>query len=120
MVADRVVKKEDGEKLAKRPCGSFCPCLYYKMLERSDRELKHRATQQQNEPKFQIHDYIESKKHKSSCCGLRQKETQREREREKEREAVRPEPRFVFNLFQFSLLCMRQQLGCSVNAPPSS
>lgn len=36
----------------------------------SVRELKHRATQQPNEPKFQIHDYIESQKHKSGCCSL--------------------------------------------------
>lgn len=35
----------------------------------STRELKHRATQQPNEPKFQIHDYIESQKQKSGCCS---------------------------------------------------
>uniref|UniRef100_A0A671TUF0 RAB37, member RAS oncogene family n=1 Tax=Sparus aurata TaxID=8175 RepID=A0A671TUF0_SPAAU len=34
------------------------------------KELKHRVTQQPNEPKFQIHDYIESQKQKSGCCGL--------------------------------------------------
>lgn len=38
-------------------------------LARSARELKHRAAQQPNEPKFQIHDYIASEKQKSGCCG---------------------------------------------------
>lgn len=35
------------------------------------RELKHRAVhgQQPNEPKFQIHEYIESQKEKSGCCS---------------------------------------------------
>uniref|UniRef100_A0A8C5ENB4 Ras-related protein Rab-37 n=1 Tax=Gouania willdenowi TaxID=441366 RepID=A0A8C5ENB4_GOUWI len=32
------------------------------------KELKHRATQQPNEPRFQIQDYIEAQKHKSGCC----------------------------------------------------
>ncbi|XP_032394632.1 ras-related protein Rab-37 isoform X1 [Etheostoma spectabile] len=76
MVADRVVKKEDGEKLAKEYGVPFMETsaktgvnveLAFLAIAK---ELKHRATQQQNEPKFQIHDYIESKKHKSSCCGL--------------------------------------------------
>lgn len=42
------------------------PCISF-----SIRELKHRATQQPNEPKFQIHDYIESQKQTSGCCGLK-------------------------------------------------
>uniref|UniRef100_A0A9J8AT74 small monomeric GTPase n=2 Tax=Cyprinus carpio TaxID=7962 RepID=A0A9J8AT74_CYPCA len=33
------------------------------------RELKHRNIQQPHEPKFKIHDYIESEKQKSNCCG---------------------------------------------------
>lgn len=33
------------------------------------RELKHRAIQHPNEPKFQIHEYIEAQKEKSGCCS---------------------------------------------------
>lgn len=41
------------------------------LLSVSTRELKHRTTQQPNEPKFQIHEYIESQRQKSACCGLK-------------------------------------------------
>lgn len=34
------------------------------------RELKQRAVQPLDEPRFQIHDYIESQKKKSSCCAF--------------------------------------------------
>uniref|UniRef100_A0A7M4E2T7 small monomeric GTPase n=1 Tax=Crocodylus porosus TaxID=8502 RepID=A0A7M4E2T7_CROPO len=34
------------------------------------KELKERAVQQPDEPRFQIHDYIESQKKKSSCCAF--------------------------------------------------
>ncbi|XP_067472594.1 ras-related protein Rab-37-like isoform X3 [Thunnus thynnus] len=76
MAAERVVKTEDGEKLAKEYGVPFMETsaktgvnveLAFLAIAR---ELKHRATQQPNEPKFQIHDYIESQKHKSGCCGL--------------------------------------------------
>lgn len=43
--------------------------LHLSFSVRLTRELKHRATEQPNEPKFQIHDYIESQKQKSGCCG---------------------------------------------------
>ncbi|KAM8845406.1 ras-related protein Rab-37 [Spinachia spinachia] len=75
MAAERVVKTEDGEKLAKEYGVPFMEtsaktgvnvALAFLAVAK---ELKHRATQQQNEPKFQIHDYIESQKHKSGCCG---------------------------------------------------
>ncbi|KAF0025039.1 hypothetical protein F2P81_021920 [Scophthalmus maximus] len=33
------------------------------------KELKHRAVQHPNEPKFQIHEYIEAQKEKSGCCS---------------------------------------------------
>uniref|UniRef100_A0AAQ4RLD9 small monomeric GTPase n=1 Tax=Gasterosteus aculeatus aculeatus TaxID=481459 RepID=A0AAQ4RLD9_GASAC len=75
MAAERVVKTEDGEKLAKEYGVPFMETsaktgvnveLAFLAIAK---ELKHRATQQQNEPKFQIHDYIESQKHKSGCCG---------------------------------------------------
>ncbi|XP_063760517.1 ras-related protein Rab-37-like isoform X2 [Eleginops maclovinus] len=75
VAAERVVKTEDGEKLAKEYGVPFMETsaktgvnveLAFLAIAK---ELKHRATQQQNEPKFQIHDYIESQKHKSGCCG---------------------------------------------------
>uniref|UniRef100_A0A674JF29 Ras-related protein Rab-37 n=1 Tax=Terrapene triunguis TaxID=2587831 RepID=A0A674JF29_9SAUR len=34
------------------------------------KELKQRAVQQPDEPRFQIRDYIESQKKKSSCCSF--------------------------------------------------
>ncbi|KAH1182668.1 hypothetical protein KIL84_004160 [Mauremys mutica] len=34
------------------------------------KELKQRAVQQPDEPRFQIQDYIESQKKKSSCCSF--------------------------------------------------
>uniref|UniRef100_A0A672YQG2 small monomeric GTPase n=1 Tax=Sphaeramia orbicularis TaxID=375764 RepID=A0A672YQG2_9TELE len=76
MAAERVVKTEEGEKLAKEYGVPFMETsaktgvnveLAFHAIAK---ELKHRATQQPNEPKFQIHDYIESQKHKSGCCGL--------------------------------------------------
>lgn len=75
MAAERVVKTEDGEKLAKEYGVPFMETsaktgvnvdLAFHAI---GKELKHRATQQPNEPKFQIHDYIESQKHKTGCCG---------------------------------------------------
>lgn len=76
MAAERVVKTEDGEKLAKEYGVPFMETsaktgvnveLAFLAIAK---ELKHRATQQPNEPKFKIHDYIESQKHKSGCCSL--------------------------------------------------
>lgn len=32
------------------------------------REIKQRAVKQLDEPRFQIHDYIESEKRRSNCC----------------------------------------------------
>ncbi|XP_072882782.1 ras-related protein Rab-37-like isoform X3 [Hemitrygon akajei] len=34
------------------------------------KELKHRSANQPNEPKFHIHEYIESQKERSRCCGF--------------------------------------------------
>uniref|UniRef100_A0A3B5A320 small monomeric GTPase n=1 Tax=Stegastes partitus TaxID=144197 RepID=A0A3B5A320_9TELE len=76
MAAERVVKTEEGEKLAKEYGVPFMETsaktgvnvdLAFHAIAK---ELKHRATQQPNEPKFQIHDYIESQKRKTGCCGL--------------------------------------------------
>ncbi|XP_051243499.1 ras-related protein Rab-37 isoform X2 [Dicentrarchus labrax] len=76
VAAERVVKKEDGEKLAKEYGVPFMETSAKTGLNVElaflaiAKELKHRATQQPNDPKFQIHDYIESQKQKSGCCSL--------------------------------------------------
>ncbi|XP_067089444.1 ras-related protein Rab-37 [Osmerus mordax] len=76
MAAERVIKMEEGEKLAKEYGVPFMETsaktgvnveLAFLAVAK---ELKHRAAQQPNEPKFQIHDYIKSQKQGSSCCGL--------------------------------------------------
>uniref|UniRef100_A0A3B4ATN8 small monomeric GTPase n=1 Tax=Periophthalmus magnuspinnatus TaxID=409849 RepID=A0A3B4ATN8_9GOBI len=76
LAAERVVKTEEGEKLAKEYGVPFMETsaktgvnveLAFHAIAR---ELKHRAMQQPNDPKFHIHDYIESQKQKSGCCVL--------------------------------------------------
>lgn len=62
-----------------------------------NRELKHRAAQQPHEPKFQIHDYIESQKQKSKCCGplmwrLHLLITERERKRRTDKKVATTNP----------------------------
>ncbi|XP_051742152.1 ras-related protein Rab-37 isoform X2 [Ctenopharyngodon idella] len=75
MTAERVITHEEGEKLAKQYGVPFMETsaktgvnveLAFHAIAR---ELKHRNLQQPHEPKFKIHDYIESQKQKSSCCG---------------------------------------------------
>ncbi|XP_076844799.1 ras-related protein Rab-37 isoform X3 [Brachyhypopomus gauderio] len=75
MAAERVIKQEEGQKLAKEYGVPFMETsaktgvnveLAFHAIAR---ELKHRAAELPHEPKFQIHDYIESQKEKSSCCG---------------------------------------------------
>ncbi|XP_066560874.1 ras-related protein Rab-37 isoform X1 [Amia ocellicauda] len=76
MVGERVIKREEGEKLAREYGVPFMETsaktgvnveLAFLAVAK---ELKHRAVQQPNEPRFQIHDYIESQKKKTSCCGF--------------------------------------------------
>ncbi|TSK87541.1 Ras-related protein Rab-37 [Bagarius yarrelli] len=78
MAAERVIKPEEGQKLAKEYGVPFMETsaktginveLAFLAIARQVLELKHRAAQQPHEPKFQIHDYIESQKQKSNCCG---------------------------------------------------
>lgn len=75
MAGERVIKHEEGEKLAKEYGVPFMETsaktgvnveLAFLAVAK---ELKHRSAQQPNEPKFQIHDYIASEKQKSGCCG---------------------------------------------------
>ncbi|OXB68816.1 hypothetical protein ASZ78_002231 [Callipepla squamata] len=87
---DRVVKREDGEKLAK-----FCVLTLLKLcanvvlqeygvpfMETSAKsglnvdlaftaiakELKHRSMKLPNEPKFKLHDYVKKEVRGSGCC----------------------------------------------------
>uniref|UniRef100_H3B5H0 small monomeric GTPase n=1 Tax=Latimeria chalumnae TaxID=7897 RepID=H3B5H0_LATCH len=73
---ERVIKQEEGEKLAREYGVPFMETsaktgvnveLAFLAVAK---ELKHRAGRQPNEPKFRIHDYIESQKKKTSCCGF--------------------------------------------------
>ncbi|MFT7804252.1 ras-related protein Rab-37-like isoform X2 [Arapaima gigas] len=76
MVHERVIKQEEGQKLAREYGVPFMETsaktgvnveLAFLAVAK---ELKQRVCQQPNEPKFQIHDYIESQKQKSTCCGF--------------------------------------------------
>uniref|UniRef100_A0AAV2KH28 small monomeric GTPase n=1 Tax=Knipowitschia caucasica TaxID=637954 RepID=A0AAV2KH28_KNICA len=76
LAAERVVKTEEGEKLAKEYGVPFMETsaktgvnveLSFHAIAR---ELKHREMQQPNDPKFHIHDYIEAQKQKAGCCVL--------------------------------------------------
>ncbi|KAK7174229.1 hypothetical protein R3I93_001433 [Phoxinus phoxinus] len=76
MAAERVITHEEGEKLAKQYGVPFMETsaktgvnveLAFQAIAR---ELKHRNLQQPHEPKFKIHDYIDSQKQKSSCCRV--------------------------------------------------
>ncbi|XP_061740238.1 ras-related protein Rab-37-like isoform X2 [Nerophis ophidion] len=76
MAAERVVKTEDGEKLAKEYGVPFMETSAKTGINVElaflavAKELKHRHSQQPHEPKFQIQDYIQSHKHKTACCSL--------------------------------------------------
>ncbi|XP_025054988.1 ras-related protein Rab-37 isoform X1 [Alligator sinensis] len=74
--SERVVRTEDGETLAREYGVPFMETsaktgmnveLAFLAIAK---ELKERAVQQLDEPRFQIHDYIESQKKKSSCCAF--------------------------------------------------
>ncbi|XP_018617452.1 ras-related protein Rab-37 isoform X4 [Scleropages formosus] len=76
MVHERVIKQEEGQKLAREYGVPFMETsaktgvnveLAFLAVAK---ELKQRVSQQPNEPKFQIHEYIESQKQKSGCCGF--------------------------------------------------
>ncbi|KAK1163908.1 ras-related protein Rab-37-like isoform X1 [Acipenser oxyrinchus oxyrinchus] len=76
MSNERVIKREEGEKLAREYGVPFMETsaktgvnveLAFLAVAK---ELKHRCVQQPNEPSFHIHDYIESQKKKTSCCGF--------------------------------------------------
>lgn len=75
MSSDRAIKRDEGERLAREYSVPFMETsaktgvnveLAFTAVAK---ELKHRAVQHPNEPKFQIHEYIEAKKEKSGCCS---------------------------------------------------
>ncbi|XP_030362032.1 ras-related protein Rab-37 isoform X1 [Strigops habroptila] len=74
--SERAVRTEDGASLAREYGVPFMETsaktgmnveLAFLAIAK---ELKQRAVQPQDEPRFQIHDYIESQKKKSSCCAF--------------------------------------------------
>ncbi|XP_063208359.1 ras-related protein Rab-37 isoform X1 [Chroicocephalus ridibundus] len=74
--SERVVRTEDGASLAREYGVPFMETsaktgmnveLAFLAIAK---ELKQRAVQPSDEPRFQIHDYIESQKKKSSCCAF--------------------------------------------------
>uniref|UniRef100_A0A3Q3VJC2 RAB37, member RAS oncogene family n=1 Tax=Mola mola TaxID=94237 RepID=A0A3Q3VJC2_MOLML len=75
MSSDRAIRRDEGERLAKEYSVPFMETsaktgvnveLTFTAVAK---ELKHRAVQYPNEPKFQIHEYIEAQKGKSGCCS---------------------------------------------------
>ncbi|XP_030086523.1 ras-related protein Rab-37 isoform X3 [Serinus canaria] len=74
--SERAVRTEDGASLAREYGVPFMETsaktgmnveLAFLAIAK---ELKQRAVQPLDEPHFQIHDYIESQKQKSSCCAF--------------------------------------------------
>ncbi|XP_032067350.1 ras-related protein Rab-37 isoform X2 [Thamnophis elegans] len=74
MSSERVIRTEDGESLAREYGVPFMETsaktgmnveLAFLAIAK---ELKQRAVNQLDEPRFQIHDYIESEKRRSNCC----------------------------------------------------
>uniref|UniRef100_A0A3B3VX54 small monomeric GTPase n=1 Tax=Poecilia latipinna TaxID=48699 RepID=A0A3B3VX54_9TELE len=75
MSSERAIRRDEGERLAREYSVPFMETsaktgvnveLAFTAVAK---ELKHRAIQHPNEPKFQIHEYIESQKEKSGCCS---------------------------------------------------
>ncbi|XP_077184026.1 ras-related protein Rab-37 isoform X7 [Paroedura picta] len=74
--SERMIRTEDGESLAREYGVPFMETsaktgmnveLAFLAIAK---ELKQRAVQQPEEPRFQIHDYIESQKKRTSCCAF--------------------------------------------------
>ncbi|KFU93418.1 Ras-related protein Rab-37, partial [Chaetura pelagica] len=74
--SERAVRTEDGASLAREYGVPFMETsaktgmnveLAFLAIAK---ELKQRALQPPDEPRFQIHDYIESQKKKSACCAF--------------------------------------------------
>ncbi|XP_048467102.1 ras-related protein Rab-37 isoform X2 [Rhincodon typus] len=76
ITSERAIKREEGEKLAREYGVPFIETSAKTGINVElaflavAKELKHRSVNQPNEPKFRIHEYIESQREKSSCCGF--------------------------------------------------
>ncbi|XP_051888951.1 LOW QUALITY PROTEIN: ras-related protein Rab-37-like [Pristis pectinata] len=76
ITSERAIKREEGEKLAREYGVPFIETSAKTGINVElaflavAKELKHRSVNQPNEPKFQIHEYIESQREKSRCCGF--------------------------------------------------
>ncbi|NWQ83754.1 RAB37 protein, partial [Columbina picui] len=74
--SERAVRTEDGASLAREYGVPFMETSAKTGMNVElaflavAKELKQRAVQPLDEPRFQIHDYIESQKKKSSCCAF--------------------------------------------------
>uniref|UniRef100_A0AAY4A7Q4 Uncharacterized protein n=1 Tax=Denticeps clupeoides TaxID=299321 RepID=A0AAY4A7Q4_9TELE len=76
MISSRMVRRDEGERLAREYGVPFMETsaktgvnvdLVFKAVAK---ELKHRAAQLPNEPKFHIHEFIQTQKKESSCCSF--------------------------------------------------
>uniref|UniRef100_A0A8C4XAQ9 small monomeric GTPase n=1 Tax=Erpetoichthys calabaricus TaxID=27687 RepID=A0A8C4XAQ9_ERPCA len=71
---ERVVKREDGEKLAKEFGVPFMETSAKSGLNVElafmaiAKELKHRSMKTPNEPKFRLHEYVNKEMKSSGCC----------------------------------------------------
>ncbi|XP_069785398.1 ras-related protein Rab-37-like isoform X1 [Narcine bancroftii] len=76
ITSERAIKREDGEKLAREYGVPFIETSAKTGINVElaflavAKELKHRSVNQPNEPKFRIHEYIESQREKPRCCGF--------------------------------------------------
>uniref|UniRef100_M4AAT5 small monomeric GTPase n=1 Tax=Xiphophorus maculatus TaxID=8083 RepID=M4AAT5_XIPMA len=77
MSGERAIRRDEGERLAREYSVPFMETsaktgvnveLAFTAVAKYE-TLKHRAVQHPSEPKFQIHEYIESQKEKSGCCS---------------------------------------------------
>ncbi|XP_041672526.1 ras-related protein Rab-37-like [Cheilinus undulatus] len=75
MSSERAIRRDEGERLAREYSVPFMETsaktgvnvdLAFNAVSK---ELKHRAIQHPNEPRFQIHEYIEAQKEKTGCCS---------------------------------------------------
>ncbi|XP_058477103.1 ras-related protein Rab-37-like [Solea solea] len=75
MSSERAIRRDEGERLAREYSVPFMETSAMTGVNVElaftavSKELKHRSVRHPSEPKFQIHEYIEARKEKSSCCS---------------------------------------------------